>query len=245
MARHIRTIAIVSAMSSELKPVRRALGLGVGPQAGSSYARGMYKGVTVITAVTRMGLAAAQSATEGLFANAGYDIDHVFVVGIAGANDPGLKIGEVVIPASVVDERDGISRYPVNLSDRDASGVIYSTDQLAYSKEFVAMLQNRKVSLVDMESGAIAAVCERNNCPFTIVRAVSDRVDKHAENFDVFHLANDDGSPNYLAAIRYILRKPWKVVYLISLGLGAKKAIDASCAELLKNIECFLSRESM
>lgn len=243
MARHIRTIAIVSAMSSELKPVRRALGLDGRPQAESSYTRGMYKGVTVITAVTSMGLAAAQSATEGLFANAGYDIDHVFVVGIAGANDPGLKIGDVVIPASVVDERDGISRYPVNISDRHASGVIYSTDQLAYSKKFVALLQDRKVSLVDMESGAIAAVCERHNCPFTIIRAVSDRVDKHAKNFDVFHLANDDGSPRYIAAVRYILRKPWKIVYLISMGLGARKAIDASSAELLQNIECLLSCE--
>jgi len=51
-------------MSSELKPVRRALGLSLGPQAGAGYTRGVYKGVTVITAVTRMGLAAAQSATE-------------------------------------------------------------------------------------------------------------------------------------------------------------------------------------
>ena len=224
MASHIRTIAILSAMSSELKPARRALGQDVGPQAGSSYARGMYKGVTVITAVTKMGLAAAQCATERLFANAGSGIDHVFVVGIAGANDPRLKIGEVVIPESVVDERDGVSRYPTNLSDFEPAGLIYSTDQLAYCKEFVAMLQDRKVSLVDMESGAIAAVCERNNCPFTIVRAVSDRVDKHAENFDIFHLAHDDGSPRYMAAIRYMLGRPWKIAYLISMGLGAKKA---------------------
>jgi nucleoside phosphorylase len=243
MAGEIRTIAILSAMSSELKPVRRALGLGVETQAGSGYTRGIYKGVTVITAVTRMGLAAAQRATEELFATVGPDIDHVFVVGIAGANDPRLRIGEVVMPISVVDERDGISRYPANPCGFEPAGLIYSTDQLAYSKEFVAMLQDRKVSLVDMESGAIAAVCERHKCPFTIVRAVSDRVDKHAENFDVFHLAHDDGSPKYGAAIRYVLGKPWKIFYLASMGLGAKKAINASSAVLLKNIECLLSSE--
>jgi len=241
MASHTRTIAILSAMSSELKPVTRALGLDAGPRAGSGKARGIHKGVTVITAVTRMGLAAAQGATEELFATAGSKIDHVFVVGIAGANDPALKIGEVVMPTCVVDERDGIVRYPTNLSDSESSGLIYSTDQLAYSKEFVAMLQDRKVSLVDMESGAIAAVCERNNCPFTIIRAVSDRVDKHAENFDVFHLANADGSPRYIAAMRYILGKPWKIFYLIAMGLGARKAINTSSAELLKNVERLLS----
>jgi len=40
-----------------------------------------------------------------------------------------------------------------------------------------------------------------------------------------------------------ILGRPWKIAYLISMGLGAKKAIDASSAELLKNIECLLSCE--
>ncbi len=243
MAGDIRTIAILSAMSSELEPIRRVLGLGVEPQAGSSYTRGVYKGVTVITAVTKMGLAAAQKATEDLFSNFGADIDHLFVVGIAGTCDPGLNVGDVLTPEFVVDERDGVARYPVNLSACASSGVIYSTDQLCYDKAFVAMLRSKNVSLVDMESGAIAAVCERNNCPFTIIRAVSDRVDKHAENFDVFHLANEDGSPRYLASIRYILRKPWKIAYLISMGLGAQKAINASSSELLKNVECLLSHE--
>jgi nucleoside phosphorylase len=243
MGNSIRTIAILSAMSSELKPVRRALGLTGEPRDDASCALGWYKGVRIIAAVTKMGLGAAQKATEQLFAKFGAEIDHLFVVGIAGAYDPGLKVGEVIVPEWVVDERDGVARYPVNLSDRESSGVIYSTDQLCYDKAFVAMLRSKQVSLVDMESGAIAAVCERNNCPFTIVRAVSDRVDKHAEHFDVFYLANEDGSPRYMAAIRYVLGKPWRIAYLISMGLGAKKAIHASSAELLKNVERLLSRE--
>jgi adenosylhomocysteine nucleosidase len=242
MANSIRTIAIVSAMSAELKPVRQALGLGVKPQAGVNHTCGFYKGVTVVTVVTKMGLVAAQNATEELFSTFGSGIDHLFVVGIAGANDPGLNIGDVVIPEYVVDERDGISRYPINLGDSESSGVIYSTNQLQYDSGFVAMLHSKKVSLVDMESGAIAAVCERNNCPFTVIRAVSDRIDKHAENFDVFHLANADGSPRYMAAACYIFKRPWKVTYLIAMALGAKKAINSSSAELLKNIERLLAR---
>ena len=242
MVRKIRCIAILAAMSSELKSVRRYLGIECVPEYGHIDCSGTYKGITVITAVTKMGLVAAQSATEEIFLKYGATIDHLFAVGIAGANDVSLNIGEVVIPESVVDERDGITRYPVNLSDRQPSGVIYSTDQLCYDTNFVAMLQSKNVSLVDMESGAIAAVCERNHCPFTIIRAVSDKVDKHAENFEVFHLANDDGSPRYMAAARYILAKPWRINYLVSMALGAKKAIDASSAELIKNIEKLLVR---
>ena len=244
MADRVDTIAIVSAMSAELKPVLRALGLAGLNSGGAGISCGTYRGAKIVTAVTTMGLVAAQRVTEELFARFGAEIDHLFVVGIAGANDPQLHIGDVLVPTFVVDARDGVQRYPVNLSDRDACGIIYSTDQLGYSKEYVALLREKNVSLVDMESGAIAAVCERNNCPFTIVRAVSDRVDAHAQNYDVFGLAHADGSPNYPAAIRYLLKKPWKVPYLVAMALGASKAIGSASTALVKAVDLFLEQNA-
>lgn len=235
----IRCIAVLAAMTSELKLVKRALGI---TATSTEPLRSNYKGITVITAVTKMGLVAAQETAEALFSKYGGEIDHLFVVGIAGACDLSLAIGEVLVPESVVDERDGIARVPVNLGDRQPSGIIYSTDQLCYDRDFVALLQRKKVTLVDMESGAIAAVCERNHCPFTVVRAVSDKVDRHAENFTVFHLANDDGSPRVMAALLYILKNPRRLVYLVSMARGTKKAIEASTAELMKSIERLIVR---
>ena len=242
MARPVRCIAVLAAMSSELQPLRRILGIPRSRWDGEKFSRGAYKGVTVLTAVTKMGLAAAQQTAEELFSTYGTAIDHLFVVGIAGANDLSLDIGQVVIPAAVVDARDGVLRYPENLCAGEPSGVIYSSDQLCYDSAFVAMLHSRNVALVDMESGAIAAVCDRHGCPFTIVRAVSDKVDEHAQSFDVFHLANADGSPRYLAAIRYVLGNPRRIGYLLTMARGAKKAIAASTEQLTRNIDALLSR---
>ncbi|MBK6739304.1 MAG: 5'-methylthioadenosine/S-adenosylhomocysteine nucleosidase [Haliea sp.] len=242
--RPIRCIAILSAMTSELAPVKKSLAIARRPRNGEAYCTGTYKGVTVITAVTNMGLAASQAATEALFAHYGDRIDHLFVVGVAGAYDQRLKIGEVVIPESVVDHRDGIVRYPTNLGTREPSGLIYSSDQLSYSEDYVDLLNSKNVTAVDMESGAITAVCQRHGCPVTIVRAVSDRVDVLAESYDVFHLAHADGSPKYLAALRFVLRRPQRIAYLVAMGIGAKKAIDAATAELRKNIETLLHRAS-
>lgn len=222
--------------------MKRSLGIARRPRNGEAYCTGIYQGVTVITAVTKMGLEAAQAATEELFSRYGSDIDHLFVVGVAGGYDQRLKIGEVVIPESVVDHRDGIVRYPANLGTREPAGMIYSSDQLSYDADYVATLNNKNVSAVDMESGAITAVCQRHGCPVTIVRAVSDKVDIHAESYDVFHLANEDGSPKYLASLRFVLRHPQRIAYLVSMGIGAKKAIDASSAELLRNIDTLLAR---
>jgi adenosylhomocysteine nucleosidase len=228
-------------MEEELEPVQRALGMTAAQPDVTAEIRGLHGGITIITVVTNIGLAAAQRATEELFSRHGDFIDHLFVVGIAGAYDPGLHVGDVLIPEAVVDQRDGIARLPVNLSSRVASGVIYSTDRTSYDADYYALLQRNKASLVDMESGAIAAVCERNNCPVTIVRAVSDKISEHGETLDVFHLINEDGSTKYLAVIRYILCKPWRVAYLVALATGTKKAIEASTEELLRNIHTLLS----
>jgi adenosylhomocysteine nucleosidase len=228
-------------MAEELESVRRELGMTAVQADVTGEIRGSHGGITIITVVTNIGLAAAQRATDELFSRHGTSIDHLFVVGIAGAYDPGLHIGDVLIPEAVVDERDGIARVPVNLSGRLASGVIYSTDRTSFDAEYYTLLQRNKASLVDMESGAIAAVCERNNCPFTIVRAVSDKISEHGETLDIFHLVNEDGSTKYLAVIKYVLFKPWRIAYLVSMATGMKKAVDASTKELLMNIRTLLS----
>jgi len=237
----IRCIAILAAMASELKPLCRALGLTRTPDSGAKVYSGDYRGVTVIAAVTNMGMAASQERAQALFAQYGSSIDHLFVVGIAGAFDPNLSIGELVVPLAVVDDRDGMDRFPVNLSNQPPSGTIYSSDRLRYEDDFVALLHQRRVSLVDMESGAIAAVCEEHGCPYTVIRAVSDRVDEHGRTFDVFYLAHPDGSPNFLAALRYILANPSKIPYLMAMLTGSRKAIAASTAELLRNIDRLLN----
>ncbi len=223
-------------MASELKPIRRALRIAGKPREGEAHCTGTYKGVTVITAVTGAGLAGAQTVTEELFARFG-TIDHVFVVGRAGAYDLRLKIGEVVIPEAVVDQRDGIARRPVNLSARAASGVIYSSTRNGYDHRTIDDLNNNNASVVDTESGAVSAVCERYGCPVTIVRAVSDQVDLLADAEDVIPPAS---LQDFRAAVLFALRRPRRIAYLLALFLGVKKAIAAASGELLSNIESLL-----
>ena len=233
----IRCVAILSTLKSELEPVRRALGISSKPQAGEDYCTGTYRGVTVITAVTKVGTTAAQAAADKLFARYGATIDHLFVVGTAGAFELQLGIGEVLIPESVVDQRDGIVRRTVNLSAGEPSGVIYSADQRDFDDEYVAALNHNSFSCIDTDSAAITAVCGQQGCPVTIVKAVSGKVDLLAESDDVFYFSD---SPGYREALRFLLRRPQRIAYLIALTLGAKKAIAASSAELLRNIDRLL-----
>ncbi|CAA0078571.1 5'-methylthioadenosine/S-adenosylhomocysteine nucleosidase [Halioglobus japonicus] len=237
----IRRIAIFSAMASELKAVRLSLGIATEPREGEDCCTGAYQGVTVVTAVTGEGLTAAQKSAEVLFTHFGGAIDHVFVVGRASAYDLRHKIGEVITPEVVVDRRDGIARYPINLSARLPLGVIYSSDKQSYDDEYIADLNSNNVSVIDRNSGAISAVCQRYGCPITIVRAVSDQVDLRADPLDIFRPPEGQ---DYRAMVRFALRRPRRIAYLIATALGFRKAVAASSRELLNSIDRLIQQGS-
>ena len=239
MGRPIRHIAILAADSSVLKPVQRSLGIvGEHPSEGA-FSAATYKGATVITGVTPAGLVSAQASAEALFSSYGNTIDHLFIVAINSAFDLHLGIGEVVFPKAVVDDRDGVARYPVNPGVRDSSGVIYSSDRRHCDEDYVAALNDYNVSGVDSVTGAVAAVCDRHGCAFTVVSAVGEKMDLLAEPGDVFQLA---GLPSYRSALRFALRRPQRIAYLIAMTLGIKKAIASAATEVLASVESLLQQ---
>ena len=66
-----------------------------------------------------------------------------------------------------------------------------------------------------------------------------DQVDLLAESHDVFQLASVN---DYRAALRFAVRRPRRIAYLVAMLLGVKKAITASSRELLSNIESLLQQ---
>ena len=81
---------------------------------------------------------------------------------------------------------------------------------------------------VDMETAAVAGVCERRGVPWSAVRSISDLVG--VTPGDVIGLANPDGTPNVGASIRYLLTKPWRIPQLVRLGLDAQGAANGAAA---------------
>ena len=239
IGRPIRRIAILAADSSVLKPVQRSLGIVSEQRSEGAFSTATYKGATVITGVTPAGLVSAQASAEAFFLRYGDSIDHLFIVAISSAFDLHLGIGEVVFPEAVVDCRDGIPRYPVTPGERDSSGVIYSSDHRQCDDDYVAALNHYNVSGVDSVTGAVAAVCDRHGCAFTVVSAVSEKMDLLAEPRDLFQLA---GLPSYRSALRFALRRPQRIAYLIAMTLGIKKAIARAATEVLASVESLLQQ---
>jgi adenosylhomocysteine nucleosidase len=223
-------IGMLAPMPSELRPLVRKLGLR--PSAaplGTRVHEGRSGSASLVAATSGMGTAGAAAAARRML-DAG-DVDHVMVVGIAGGIDDRLAIGDVIQPRIVIDGATGAEYRPHPVgerSDEPGPGALHTSDELIVDPERVAALRARGVIAMDMETAAVAAVCEERGCPWSVVRAISDRSSDGMVDGAVFELAHPDGSPDLRAVARFVVRHPGRIPQLVRLRRDANVATGAA-----------------
>ena len=222
-------VGLLAPMPSEMQPLAKALSLhrAEGDQ--------LYKGVVGMTALlasrTGIGTRRAADATARLLDAA--NVEHVMVVGIAGGLGPS-RVGEVLFPEIVVDKATGQEFRASPLGDVTPRGKLVTHDDFDMGPDEQQQLVADGFVAVDMETAAVAAVCEQRGCTWSAVRAISDLVGVTPGN--VISLANPDGTPNVGASLRYLVTKPWRIPKLVRLGRdsvrAARGAADAAARVL-------------
>jgi adenosylhomocysteine nucleosidase len=156
----------------------------------------------------------------------------VLVVGVAGGVDPTLPVGAVLAPAVVVDQATGERYLPdhppgVESAVGQPSGLLMTTPGLTTGAVALAGLRSAGVTAVDMETAAVARTCQDRGVPWSVLRAVSDRLVDGLVDREVLALTRPDGSTDPLAVASLLLRRPWKVPRLARLGRDAGRAVRA------------------
>jgi len=221
------TIAIICAMPMELRAVVKQLRLRKQDLGGVAARVGAIDHPEVVAISTGMGTALATQGTERLLD--AMTPDHVVVVGITGAMEDDTPIGSMVLPELVVNSETGSEHRPAPLGGGMPSGTMWTTNVITPPAE-VAELRAKGVVSLDMETAAIAESCERRGIPWSVFRAISDRASDGSIDDELFHLSNQDGTPNGRAVARYLVRHPHKIPGLIGMGMGAKKATEVAAA---------------
>jgi adenosylhomocysteine nucleosidase len=224
-------------MPMELVPLTRDLELtdtevdGVALQVGSLGDR------EVVAIVTGMGTELARAGMERLLD--AVSVAHVFVVGITGALENETPIGTLVLPEIVVDSATGREHQPTRLGDREHQGRMWTTDQLTTDLDVLADLRAQGVVSLDMETAAIAHVCEARGIPWSVFRAISDRAGDGTVDAEVFTMSNQDGTPNHEAIAAYFEKYPERIPQLAQMAedstLATERAAEAAiraCAAL-------------
>ncbi len=184
--------------------------------------------IEIVAAITRIGtLAAAQAAERVLGSTA---VDHLVIVGIAGGIGTSVAIGDLVVPQLVLDLSTGQEHRPARFGDVAPRGTLATSDSLLVDRDALARLAARGVIAIDMETSAIAAVCERHRCPWSVLRAISDRAGEPGMDSAVLGLAGPDGGPNLPALARFVLSRPWRLLQLARLARDMRIATNAAAS---------------
>lgn len=219
-------IAFICAMPMELEPITRKLDLHESRFGAVTAHAGTLGERRVVAIVTGMGTQLATDGTTRLLD--AVQVDRVVVVGITGAVENETPIGTLILPEVVVNGATGGEYRPAPLGVGTAAGTMWTTDTLITDLDEIAGLRARGVVSLDMETAAIAALCEKRGIPWSVFRVISDRATDGSIDEEVFHLSNLDGTPNNEAIERYFAEHPERVEDMARLAEGALLATEAA-----------------
>lgn len=224
-----RSIAFVCAMPMELEPVTRELGLVEVEMDGHSYWTGSLGPLDVVGVVTGMGTRLAAEGVERLLD--AFDVGHLLVVGIAGAGMGDAPIGALVMPEVVVHGPSGREHRPIRLGAHDHVGHLWTSDELIDDiDELSALHAERGVVALDMETAAIARVCETRSVAWSVFRAISDRSSDGLVSAAVFELSHPDNTPNHEAIAAYFETHPDAAEKLQQMAVDSTLAAETAAA---------------
>lgn len=223
-------VLFLAPMRSELRPIVKLLDARRLRVADEVVYAAIRDGRMLVTATIGVGPAMARRSTRRLLD--ALDADRVVVSGIAGGIDGSLSVGTVVLPEFVVDVATGAQYRPhpsgQSTGNAAAGGGIGTVDQLLLDDERLDRLVKRGIVAVDMETAAVAEVCEERSREWSVVRCISDRPQDGMVDDAAFQVLNEDGTTNPRAALRLMLSNPGRIPELARLGrdsaLAAKRA---------------------
>jgi adenosylhomocysteine nucleosidase len=201
------TIGIVTALEEEMKPLIQAIDAVEESKWGK---KSVYRGVVgdgkVVLIACGVGKVKAAACTQQLIDR--FAVEAVISCGVAGAVNPRLTIGDIVVSKRAL-QHDFDSGDPellkklrkrwlkadpklmklameagedLGLQGRIHHGSVLTGDQAILSEEKRQWLwETFRGDCVEMEGAAVAKVCQLNNVPFLIVRAISDSATEEAE----------------------------------------------------------------
>jgi hopanoid-associated phosphorylase len=154
--------------------------------------------------------------------------------GIAGALDPALRPGDLVIGDSVImpDERriecdrEWLARTRIRLEESAIAigAVVGRSTAVDSSMLKAAIFRSTDALAVDMESHHVAAAAERSGLPFLVVRAVADTAADDLPPAALVGL-NEEGRPAMGAVLRSLIMNPGQLPALVRAALRTRAAL--------------------
>jgi len=214
-------VAMIAATYPEIRPLVRHWRRHKRDYAGRHYT--FFESDQAVAVCSGMGPEPGRRATEAIIAL--YSPTEVMSVGIAGALDATLHVGEVFTPRTVIDARDG-SRTDT----QNGSGTLVSFTSVASAEQKAKLAKAYGATAVDMEGASVARGAETHGLRFSAVKAISDEADFVLPPFDPF--ITHDGHFRTGAFVAFLALRPWLWPAVLRLARNTSRAAANLCAAL-------------
>jgi nucleoside phosphorylase len=220
-------VVILAPMRSELRPVLKALTARRASVGDVPAHRGRAGRREVVVGLIGVGPAAARAATDRLLTaldDHGTAVAHVVVSGIAGGIAEDLEVGDMVVPAAVMDLASGRSYRAAPVPGHANARTVATVGELILDPARLATMAADGIDVLDMETAAVAEVAESRQIPWSAVRVISDRPRDGLLDEGIMTMLRPDGSVDPLAALKHIATHPSRLPKLARLGRDAGAA---------------------
>ena len=218
---------MLAPMQLELAPLVRLLAL----EADDAVHRGRAGEVEVVAMLTNIGMTAGAQTARRMLEQG---VDWMMVVGIAGGVDHSLAIGDVIMPDVVLDRASGNTYVPSGTGGLAARGTLSCGDDLITDPGKIAAMARDGVVAVDMETAAVAAVCEDAGCAWSVFRGISDFADGGLVDDAIFKMTGPDGTADRDALARFLEQHPERREVLAQLARDTALATEAAAAAAIR-----------
>jgi nucleoside phosphorylase len=222
-----RHVVVLAPMPLEMDAIVTAFGLTPTSNTKGAPWTG-HVGNSRVTAIhIGMGPPLTRTATSRLFDESTPDhvpVDHVMIAGICGGLDPELEVGTLINPEIIFEYSSGAAYRHAPPGDGPQGGNLITTDGVTLDTELSRRFLEDGCLGVDMESSAVAEVCEAHGCPWSVYRCIGDRWFDNLLDARLVALTNPDGSGKTAEIKRLIAAEPELAAKLERLGRDSTRA---------------------
>ena len=193
----------------------------------------VYTNGDAVVACAGMGAARATLAVQA--AMAAMPVTALISVGLAGACDPALRVGDVVRAGLTIDIRTG-ERF----GGSQPNDVLVSCDSIASVAEKARLHASYGAAAVDMEAAAVARLAQAHNLEFRTIKAISDEADFELEGLSRF--STEDGRFREAAFAMYAVVRPRMWGKVAALARNSNKAIASLTAAVEAELDWYKTR---
>ncbi len=219
-------IAILGAVKEEIAGIKQSMSISDHVSLGKSSAwSGMLGKQSIVLVRTGVGNKRAEDAVYQVIDR--FQPGALISIGYAGAVQPGLNVGDLVIAETIMEEEGGeyfpdpdwmerARRVSCSNGAKKVVGSLLSVNRVIHDPATKKELgKNFDVQAVEMETASIAKVAETKGRPLLSLRVISDRLDQ--ELLDSSTFLGSDGEISSLKAGWYVLTHPGSIKSALSL----------------------------